>query len=187
MGKGDSPKKNRKLSMIIEAAQELFLNHGVKRVTVEEICRKAKVSKMTFYKHFKNKEELFFHIWEGWVDEGFQLMDEIDALDISLPEKIQMMFEWKTRFLSKTSSALIEDIIKFDLKYDKPIARFMEFIVNAQKRGEIRPDIKPVFLMTVLDWLYGLVNDENLISSYPSVIEFNREIKDFFWYGVMAR
>ena len=29
--------------------------------------------------------------------------------------------------------------------------------------------------------------DEELIKKYPNFIEFNREIKDFFWSGIYAR
>ncbi len=181
------PKKSKKILQILEAARNLFLSHGIKRVTVEEICRKAEVSKMTFYKYFPNKEELFRHVWEGWINEGCEKLDEIDTLDIPLPDKIQMMFEWKSNFLSQINGSLVEDMIHLNLGYEKAISHFMKFIINAQNSGEIRPDIKPEFLMTVLDKLYELANDEKLRSRYPTLMEFNREVKDFFWYGVIVR
>lgn len=40
---------------LIETAAQLFFKHGFKRVTVEEICRTAKVSKVTFYRYFAAK------------------------------------------------------------------------------------------------------------------------------------
>lgn len=49
--------QNIKQQFILSAGKELFWKHGVKRVTVEEICVQASVSKMTFYKFFMNKRE----------------------------------------------------------------------------------------------------------------------------------
>jgi AcrR family transcriptional regulator len=48
-------KKQKKRIQITETAIRLFSQFGTKRVTIEEICRTAGVSKVTFYKHFKNK------------------------------------------------------------------------------------------------------------------------------------
>ena len=186
MAEEPATKRSRKEMQIVETAEDLFTNHGIRRVTVEEICRRAGVSKMTFYKYFANKTELVRHLWNAWIDEGYEKLDEIDAMDIPLPEKIQMMFDWKTEFLSKMSTEFVEEILPLNLEREKVLRRFMEFIVRAQKRGEIRAGINPEFLMAVLDKLYELGDNEVLRARYPSLIEFNREIKDFFWYGVIA-
>ena len=187
MAKESSKKRSKKETQIVQTAEDLFMNHGIRRVSVEEICRRAGVSKMTFYKYFANKIELVRHLWNAWVDEGYERLDEIDAMDIPLPEKIQMMFDWKTDLLSKMSTEFLDEILPLELEQEKVLRRFMEFIINAQKRGEIRAGINPEFLMAVLDKLYELGDNEKLRARYPSLIEFNREIKDFFWYGVIER
>ena len=51
-------KDNKKFQDTITTAKMLFWKHGIKRVSIEEICKEASVSKMTFYKFFKNKEAL---------------------------------------------------------------------------------------------------------------------------------
>ena len=61
-----SQKKSKKLCQISQTAETLFKLYGIKRVTVEEICKKANVSKMTFYKYFRNKIELVKHIFNSW-------------------------------------------------------------------------------------------------------------------------
>jgi AcrR family transcriptional regulator len=75
-----------------------FLKHGVKRVTIEEICEKAKVSKVTFYRYFTNKEAIVRHIRDQLMQAGFAKYDEIVALDISFPQKIDMMTKWRVDF-----------------------------------------------------------------------------------------
>ena len=183
-------KKSKKRNQIIETAKGLFMRHGIKRVTIEEICKKAGASKMTFYKYFPNKIELVKHIWRNLQEEGFNKLDEIDATDIPLPEKIQLMFNWKREFVSNISDVFIEEILHIHMEHidmEEYRKRFMQFIENAQKRGEVRREIHPEFFIAVLDKLHELAFDEELIKRYPSFIEFNREIKDFLWFGLYAR
>jgi AcrR family transcriptional regulator len=180
-------KYSKKQQQLEVTAENLFNQHGIKRVTIEEICRKAGVSKMTFYKYFDNKMGLVKHIWDNWIEEGFNKLDEINAMDISFPEKIERMFEWKRAFTSKMSIEFIEDFLHIEGGVEKVRGRFFQFIIESQKKGDIRPEVRPEFIMAVLDKLYELARDENLIKKYPHFIEFNRELKDFLWYGLLPR
>ena len=45
---------SQKREQLIQTGEALFIKHGMRRVTVEEICRQAGVSKPTFYKFFEN-------------------------------------------------------------------------------------------------------------------------------------
>ena len=180
-------KKSKKREQIIETATNLFMRHGIKRVSVAEICTKAGASKMTFYKYFSNKIELVENIWRKLLAEGFNKLDEIDAMAIPLPEKIQLMFNWKQDFVANISDVFIEEILPININVEGYRKRFIQFIIDAQKRGEVRREIRPEFFIAVLDKLQELALDEELVKSYPSFIEFNREIKDFLWFGIYAR
>lgn len=43
---------------ILKAASDLFLKYGLRSVTIDDICNELRISKKTFYIHFKQKEEL---------------------------------------------------------------------------------------------------------------------------------
>ena len=187
MGLNRESKHSKKQQQLVITAENLFKKHGIKRVTIEEICQKAGVSKMTFYKYFDNKMGLVKHIWENWIEEGFSKLDEINAMDIPFPEKIERMFEWKRTFTSKVSIEFIGDFLQIEGGIEKVRKRFFDFIIESQKKGDIRPEIRPEFLMAVLDKLYELARDENLIKKYPHFMDFNRELKDFLWYGLLPR
>jgi len=178
---------SKKHGQIVKTAETLFTRHGIKRITVEEICQKAGVSKMTFYKYFSNKTDLVEHVWNKWIEEGFEKLDEINAMDIPFPEKIEMMFKWRTELISKMSTEFIEEVLPIDPEQGKVVERFLKFIVDAQKKGDIRPEIRPEFIAAVIDKMHELARDEKLMRMYPSYIEFNRELKDFFWFGLLPR
>jgi len=180
-------KTSKKLQQVLQTAETLFKQHGIRRITIEEICRKAGVSKMTFYKYFDNKTGLVTHIWNNWIEEGFNKLDEINAMDIPFPEKIERMFQWKKAFSSKMSVEFIEDFLKIEVETEKIKERMVQFILESQKKGDIRPEVRPEFLMAVLDKLYELGRDENLMKKYPNYMAFNQELKDFLWYGLLPK
>jgi len=184
------PEISKKQQQIVETAEELFLRHGVKRITIEEICQKAGVSKMTFYKYFADKIELVKYIWHTWLEESFKKLDEVEAMNIPFPEKLRLMVEYKQQIMSNMSTESIKDFIDLDfdhLEQGKIMPRFLQVITDAQKRGEIRPEILPEFLLVVLDKLYELDHDEDLLKQYPDYAAFNREVFNFFYYGVLTR
>ena len=178
---------SKKQRQIVATAERLFQLHGIKRITVEEICRTADVSKMTFYKYFDNKMGLVKHIWESWVEKLFNKLDEINAMDIPFPEKIETIYKWKWSFASQMSPAFMEDFLHIEVDAERITQRFMEFIIESQKKGDIRTEIHPEFIMAVLDKLYELKRDEKLRNRYSSLEDFNRELKDFLWYGLLPR
>lgn len=56
-GKRDRNRK-AKTQQIANAALELFLAHGVEKVTIDEIVKAAEIAKGSFYRYFKDKEAL---------------------------------------------------------------------------------------------------------------------------------
>lgn len=53
------PKNPEKRQAILQAAAELFPQKGFSGVSMMEIAEKAKVSKLTLYSHFADKDDLF--------------------------------------------------------------------------------------------------------------------------------
>ncbi|GAA3007004.1 TetR/AcrR family transcriptional regulator [Streptosporangium longisporum] len=49
----------RRRKAIIQAATEVFLQHGYLGATTDEVAARASVSKQTLYKHFADKRQLF--------------------------------------------------------------------------------------------------------------------------------
>jgi TetR/AcrR family transcriptional regulator, mexJK operon transcriptional repressor len=65
----DVGRSMRKRRAIVEAAEALFLQNGYLGTSMDEIAARAAVSKQTVYKHFADKQRLFFEIVTTAVDE----------------------------------------------------------------------------------------------------------------------
>lgn len=53
-------KRRRAREAIVEAAYELFTEHGFDRVTVTDIAERAEVGRATFFRYFGDKQEVLF-------------------------------------------------------------------------------------------------------------------------------
>lgn len=186
-------KTSKKAQTIVAMAEVMFQKYGFKRVTVEEICQKASVSKMTFYKYFDNKEELLKHIIDKWFDDVLSVMTELNALDIPFAEKLRRILRLKEEFITKQSEEFLADYINpgpelqsyFQDFYAKGIMVFIDFIKEAQEKGEVRKQIRPEFLIAILNKLIEAAKDPALVSLYPSMKEYSLEINNFLFYGIL--
>lgn len=180
-------KKLKKRVQITETATRLFSQFGTKRVTIEEVCRTAGVSKVTFYKHFKNKVDLVRQIRDELIDIGFNTFDEISAMDIPFPEKIGLMTRWKVEFFSQMKSEFIQELFNLDDVVEKAKQRYLENIRRAQEKGEIRRDLSPGLVWLVSEKLNEIVRDESWKSVFTDYGEFQLQLRTLFFHGLLVR
>jgi AcrR family transcriptional regulator len=188
-------KRSRKFQAILDAANTLFWKHGIRRVTIEEICQVARVSKMTYYKYFSNKTAIAKYILEEITELSFKTYREILDSDISYDQKVKKMIEAKLTNSNDISQELFYDLYKYR---DAEIAGFIEAIKDkmfglylddfrkAQKSGDIRPNIKPEFILFFLNRITEMMTNSELVSMYPNPQELIAEITNLFFYGILS-
>ena len=187
MKKPKGTRQSKKRKQIIRTAESLFSRFGAKRVTVEEICREAGVSKMTFYKYFPNKVELVRRIRDNWIEEGFEKFDEIDAMDLPFPEKISLMTRWKAEFFSRINAEFIRELIAMDEVVEHAKNRYLNNITRAQKKGEIRSDIKPELLWMVTEKLFELTKEGKWKSAFSDYTQYQEQLRSLIFFGLLTR
>lgn len=69
--------------VILDAAIDAFADTGYHETSLEEVGRRAGVSKALIYEHFPSKQELYGEILETYVHE---LLDRVSAAAMSIPE-----------------------------------------------------------------------------------------------------
>lgn len=181
-----------KRGMIVDAAERLFMRHGIRKVTVEDICRTAGVSKMTFYKYFPNKIELLKRILNAWADDIYEKLEEMKRNGAPFADQMRAAVEYKMELIARLNPDLIADMLtsspdmeQFIGEYRvRTMKRFMEFVAEAQERGEMR-SVRPEFLIAVIARLSEIARDERLRRLYPDDLSFYRELNDLFMFGIM--
>ncbi len=185
-----------KRKQLVHTAKDLFWKYGIKRVTVAEICQEANVSKMTFYKHFKNKNELVMVMITQMTDEAVEKYRAIMAQDIPFGEKVRQSIESKFKSTDQMSQKFFSDyyphaepeLVEFvQGNMEKALGMIIKDYAEAQKKGEIRKDIKIEFILYFLKHMMEMMKDEQLESMYGSPQEMIMEFTNFFFYGIMPR
>jgi len=188
--------KRTKYNQLVQTAEDFFKRYGMKRVTVEEICQEAHVSKMTFYKHFRNKVDIAKTVINRIMDEKEREYRSLMDMDISYVQKTKLIVQKKMEVIDEFSQDFTDDILQcgepeiVDLMTER-IQRnyeiFMADFVSAQKKGYVRSDIKPDFILYMLNILKDLVTDKDFIKLYESRREMAAELTNFFFYGLLCR
>ncbi|MGB6007923.1 TetR/AcrR family transcriptional regulator [Castellaniella sp.] len=52
---------------ILDAARWCFLNFGFARTSLEDIARRAVISRTLLYRMFKDKEDIFIQVFDDWI------------------------------------------------------------------------------------------------------------------------
>jgi AcrR family transcriptional regulator len=189
-------KQSKKQAQLLASARELFWKFGFRRVTIEEICEKADVSKMTFYKFFPDKISLAKAVFEKEVQNGLTRFREIMNSDSSPADKIKGIIAMKSEsgnnisreflndFYSSEKTELVGFVHDLTVKtWNFAIADFR----NAQEKGIFRKDFKPEFLFLLSQKIGESLTDPRLQALYPTPHDLLVELSNFFCYGISPR
>ena len=189
-------KRTKSQVAILEAAKALFWKYGIGKVTVEEICEHAEVSKMTFYRNFENKLHVAEIVLVGLAEKGLADYHAIMKAEIPFNEKIQRLVQMEHDHSENLSEDFIRDIYGADDPKLKNILEELQKktsealrkdLSEAQKKGEIRKDLKIDFIIYMINGLNEKLLDERLTSLFGNTQELAVELTNFVFYGIMPK
>lgn len=190
----DYNKKDKgKRQQILNAADRLYFEHGFNRVSVSEVCKKAAVSRKTFYTYFKNKEELVLAILEMVSGRFHRDFREIMASDIPLKDKMDRVIELHMKGGGMMSTAFLKDMLNSSSDVAERYARltqesFMEGVNSlkiSQKKGEIRDDINPQFLLKMVGVMLDLSKNRDFVALFTDTSDLLTSVTRLFLYGML--
>ncbi|NJN28170.1 MAG: TetR/AcrR family transcriptional regulator [Cyclobacteriaceae bacterium] len=186
-------KNNKSHQAILLAAKNLFWKYGIKRVTVEEICKEAAVSKMTFYRLFANKTEVANAVLDLVITNNMEKYRNIMQQEIPFPQKIHQVVQLKYEGTLEMSDEFFSEVYQSDdLKLKdtllafqrKGLEAFLADCKKAQQEGWIKNDLKPEFILYILNKINEMLLDEKLLSMYRNTQEAIMALTNFFFYGI---
>ncbi len=173
----------------------LFWKYGFSKVSVEEICRGAGVSKMTFYRYFSSKTILAKQILERAVEEGITRFMGIMESDVPTEEKMRRIILMKMEGTADISREFIEDIYSSrgeELQHymmqltGKTAGMIVEAFRQAQEKGFFRKDFRPEMLIAMSMKMIDLLTDEHLNKLYSNANEMIVEMTRIITCGIGA-
>lgn len=176
----------RKQTLLIETARDLFFKHGIRRISVKEVCERAGVSKVTFYRYYKDKEDLVRFIRDELLHIGLSKFDEISEREISYGDKVDQMTDWRKDFFSGMSPDFIEDIFLMEDFNGLVKERFSKMIRLAQEKGEIRRELSPELIWQVSEKIHEMVSDGSWRGVAKDYSDYQSQIRLLFFHGLLV-
>ncbi|NJN41294.1 MAG: TetR/AcrR family transcriptional regulator [Flammeovirgaceae bacterium] len=178
---------------VVEASRKLFWKHGIKRVTVEDICKEAGISKMTFYRNFSNKEEVAKKILTQLFEKVLMDYRANMRADKPFAQKMAQMVVQKHEGSIDISKEFIQDIYSKEITELKDLIEsfqskmrkeFMEDLAVAQREEHIRKELQLSFIPQILATFEKMMLDKNFIENYNTPHDAIMEVTNFFLYGI---
>lgn len=185
--------QNKKYNDILETARVLFWKYGFKRVSIEEICREAKTSKMTFYKFFPNKLDLAKAVFDSVVGKSVtQFKIHLDQAKTA-SELLANMLQMKRDGIHDISKEFIADF------YTNPELGLKDYINEktqqvwhemvgdfklAQERGLFRKDLNIEFFLYFTRKFSDYLDDPYMNQLFPNPQDLVMELTRISAYGI---
>jgi AcrR family transcriptional regulator len=111
---GFERRKEQKKESIRRAALELFQSFGFRKVSVNEIARRAGVSQVTIYNHFGSKEELVRDVLKWFMLGLFEKYQGIMNSDLPFVQKLENIVFDKSEVVSQFQGQLVQAVVQND-------------------------------------------------------------------------
>lgn len=184
------------LTKILSASVDLFRQYGFKTITMDDIARRAGISKKTLYQHFANKNEVVaesVNWFQGKVSEKCHAA--MGESENAIEGMVRMMGILDQMHRQTNPMAIMElerffpegfKCFKGNL-LDKDVTAIKENLLSGIEEGLYRPDIKPDFMARYRMELSMLVFHPNLLVNDRFDFHYvAREIDEHFLYGIMT-
>ena len=190
--------KPDKRERIIEAAVELFhSSHQLRKVSVEEIAERARVSPTTIYHYFGTREALVEEIARRLVLAVIERSRGFLASSLPFPQKLQAVISGKIALTSQANDEIVNKMVS----QDPEMAKFVEdvyrkelvpiwhdFLADGKAQGYIDPDLDPDVFMTYLDILRaGFGARAELLKEWRKNLPLLEKMTRLVFYGFMKK
>lgn len=186
---GFERRKKAKMESILHAAFELFCSRGIKAVSVAEIAKQAKVSQVSIYNFFGNKENLvresifcFMNIkmkeYEVLFDSDLPFMDKFQKM---ISEKLDVDHYSEEFFqIVLWDDPVVQHFIQ-EYYQTRSLPLMMKFIEQGKAEGFVDPDITNESVLLYLEMFWEVVSKKKLS------IKSRKELGKLFFYGLLGK
>jgi TetR/AcrR family transcriptional regulator, cholesterol catabolism regulator len=191
----NNPDKRRK---IINTTISLFQQtHDVKKVSLDDIARIARVSPTTIYNNFGNREALVYEVVKALIRENIDKNAALVHSDKPFPQKLAGIINGKMDMVSKLNQEIIDKIVS----QDKAIAPFIdkiyeneikplwkEILTEGKKQGYIDPSLHDEALLIYLDVMKtGFASRQDLMQDVATKTDLYLTLARIMFYGFLKK
>ncbi len=181
---------------VMTAAVDLFLQYGFKAVTMDDVARRAGMSKKTLYQHFSNKQEVVATAVSWYQNlKVIQIKATVEAASNALEAIVRVDAELAEIYRKLNPLAMLE-LQRFYpegwdcfrqvlLTHDVDIIRAV--VQRGQTEGLFRPDIDPDLTARYrIETALMTMQPNLMVADRYSLMQVGFAITELFLYGIMT-
>jgi TetR/AcrR family transcriptional regulator len=150
------------LTRIVEVAVRLFAARGYDAVSIQDIADAAGVSKANVFHHFGSKENLYFTVLNTACGNAAERLDDLERHDQPIGVRLARFAAEHLEDLHEHQAVtrlILRELLNNDSRqgpmlanqvFGDKFARFVSILSDAQKHGELRRDLDPALVATLL-------------------------------------
>jgi len=181
---------------IIDESVGLFLKHGIKRVTVDDIAKHFSISKKTFYKYFKDKEDLILLGTKRHLEsESMRILNTTHEAENAV-EHLHLISKCMRENFRHLNQNILFDLKKYYsqawklyLDFEKNVIykQVLDTLVSGIEEGYFRKDIYPEILAKLRMLEIQMSFDTEIFPDNKyGVMEIQFQLFDHFIHGILT-
>ena len=189
-------KDNKQYAALLSKSRELFMKHGVKSLTMDEIAKQMGMSKKTIYQFVENKSDLVKLTMQDFLEEERKLLDSILKSSNNSVDEMITMIEYWLQIVREFNATTLNEVQKYYPEtwkmYNEYRFNFMLGLIKGNlkkgvKEGYYREDldtdiISKVYIMAV----EILLNQELFPTKQYTFLSIYREFLGYHLRGIVS-
>jgi len=150
------------VARILRAAEALFSRHGYDGVSMSAIALQAGVSKANVFHHFSSKNALYLAVLRSACRDSTEHLQQLDTDTGTLAERLGEFAENQLKHMleqGRVTRLVLRELLKdgeqqgrelAEKVFGENFARLVSILRAGQARGELRADVDPAMVATLL-------------------------------------
>ncbi|MFH0788225.1 MAG: TetR/AcrR family transcriptional regulator [Pseudomonadota bacterium] len=159
-----SSQKDKKRTVIREAATRLFTEKGFENITTRNISSAAKISNAALYYYFDSKEDLLYQILDEAMNKGLEQIQQIQKSNLSRKKKL-------SSYLRMHAASAVD--------YNK-----MKLLVENQK--SLSPQHRRALSKKQSNYVKKLVDLLNDLKREGELVDLDTKVCAFAFFGMVS-
>ena len=181
-------------SRVLDAAEKSVAAQGLGRSSMSDLVRASGVSRRTFYKVFRSKEDVIRGMVDRKIEGTLQKALGIVSGRATTTEKIEAMLGLVQRVTSFVTPSLMREVSTshprlweyINEKRMKALELWRSILVDGQERGEIRKDVDPeIFVLILTTIAQNMITPTFLLEHHMTMPEMVEQLKQILVYGIL--
>jgi len=182
-------------SSLLSSARELYLTHGVKSVSMDDIATKLGISKKTIYNLINTKKDLVHTVVKSYIEDEAKIYNKLVQESKNAIDEIILIARYVQQNLKTMPPSLSYDLKKYhprtwtlvENQHYKDIERIIKNnIIRGKREGFYRENLRTDILPKLFITMARLVADNRIFSDRTiSQTEIHESIILYHLRGIM--